>query len=334
MIIGSSGDVEVNPGPPLTSEKNLKVLTQNCRGLGEHAKLKLILNKSYNFIKSNPSNLVLLQETMITSPSQIAIAWRGNYIFTPGTGHGRGCITLLSSEQTPISSRQIQDRGHLISLQRKTNKLIVANIYAPTTLNEEKVNFFNQVKDAINEIREPEDDVILAGNLNTIFEDFECKNRSFTAREKTQSNRIKQILKEITPNDCWQNNKTTHTWRKNRQSSRLDRIMYEVAGWKLKQCEADWTFTNSDHAAVIATFEQSGPKMNKSCHTPKLDPYKLENREFKEAFIIEYRRLIREELDEWEPHLALEFHKCAIRSAYANTSESFNKRQKQTISKL
>ena len=275
-----------------------------------------------------------MQETMITSPSLLAISWRGNYVFTPGTGHGRGCITLMGTNLAPTNIKHLQDRGHILTLQQKTNKLIVANIYAPTTLSEDKIIFFIQLKEAINELREPEDDVIIAGDLNTIFEEYECKNRSFSLRERAQSNRIKQILNDITPHDSWQGNRTTHTWRKNKQSSRLDRIMYEAIGWKLNKCETDWTFTNSDHAAVIAILEHTEPKPNKTCGTPKLDPYKLSNGDFKEAFINEYSRLIREEPMGWDPHLALEFHKCAIRSAYAITSEQFNTRHKQTINEL
>ena len=99
-------------------------------------------------------------------------------------------------------------------------------------------------------------------------------------------------------------------------------------------CETDWTFTNSDHAAIIVTLEYEEPRSKGTTNTPKLDPNKPTNHEFKEAFIAEYLRLTRDEPAYWDPHVALEFHKCAIRSAYANTSESFNKRKTETANEL
>ena len=55
-------DIESNPGP---GEK-LKIVTLNCRGLGEIDKFRLLLNKVYDMIQKNKL-IMMIQETMITN---------------------------------------------------------------------------------------------------------------------------------------------------------------------------------------------------------------------------------------------------------------------------
>jgi hypothetical protein len=54
-------DIETNPGP---GEK-LRVVTINCRGLGEINKFQLLLNKAYNMMQKG-NLIMMIQETMVT----------------------------------------------------------------------------------------------------------------------------------------------------------------------------------------------------------------------------------------------------------------------------
>ena len=125
-----SGYVEKNPGPSGNiTESTLRFITQNCRGI--HIKLKQILNNCHKLVNNNETVVVGLQEMMIKDDQLINLSWRGNYVFTPGTGHGRGCLSLLSSTITPTVLHQLGERGHIFSIPLGKNKLIIANIYAP-----------------------------------------------------------------------------------------------------------------------------------------------------------------------------------------------------------
>ena len=163
--------MESNPGPGKPG-KDITIVTQNCRGIKDHHKLKAILNNSYRLVKQADLGIVCLQETMIKKDKSLGLSWRGNYVFTPGSGHGRGCVTLLSERHTPNVIAHLQERGHILSIQRDLGKLIVANIYAPTGQSREKYTFFTELIDKINEAQEPGDDVIIAGDYNTVFKDY------------------------------------------------------------------------------------------------------------------------------------------------------------------
>ena len=56
-----AGDIESNPGPRVHERqpaKKIKIISQNCRGLNEHIKLKAILNKSQKALADSSLTLV------------------------------------------------------------------------------------------------------------------------------------------------------------------------------------------------------------------------------------------------------------------------------------
>jgi len=100
-------DIVTNPGPG----GKLKIITINCRGLGEIEKFRLLLNKAYDMMQKG-KKIMMIQDTMITNSRYLDIAWRGKYVFTPGTGNSRGCITLTHNDVTITDIEHIQNRGH------------------------------------------------------------------------------------------------------------------------------------------------------------------------------------------------------------------------------
>jgi hypothetical protein len=128
-------DIETNPGP---GEK-LKIITINCRGLGEIEKSRLLLNKAYDIMQKGKL-IMMIQETMITNIRYLDLAWRGKYVFTPGTS-SQGCINLTHNDVTITDVEHIQNRGHHFKLTDANNKqTLIANIYAPLGYNNEKMN--------------------------------------------------------------------------------------------------------------------------------------------------------------------------------------------------
>ena len=192
------GDVETNPGPEPNATVNngpkkdadLQVVTFNVRGLGDEKKCRHLINHfNKKYTNKNVDSVIALQETLIQTSMKIPFLWRGNLYITPGTGNGRGCITLVSNHLSIISHSSIEDRAHVLALQKLGDPkitYIVANIYAPNAHNEDKIIFFEEVLDRIAEFEERFecDNVILLGDFNLIFNDYERVNRAFSGNLK------------------------------------------------------------------------------------------------------------------------------------------------------
>ena len=334
--IRMSGDVELNPGPGQSQRQprdrpgtKLILVTQNCRGIAEERKFKHLLNNCYKIGRKTQNYIVALQETMITNDQKIRYGWRGNHVFTPGSGHGRGCLTLLPVhiQPEPDSITHFNERGHIFKANLQQTKAIVINIYAPTGHSREKINFFQEVKRELEKIRDPTDDVYLMGDMNTVFESYEVQLRSYSEQEQRHSRQIKQIIESLSLDDIWTLNRSTHTWRQpgTRKSSRLDRIYFQH-NLRLANCSVDWTFTNSDHGAVIGEFTD-GENSKRQKHL-RLNPESLKSEQFKIEFLREYSSQVQQIPPGWDPHQTLEFHKCAIRSAYTLAEETRKRREK------
>ena len=171
-------------------------------------------------------------------------------------------------------------RGHIFKATIGQNTAVIANIYAPTGQTREKIEFFEQVRQEITRARDPTDEVYLMGDFNTVFAPYELRSRSYSTQEQRHSQLIKQIVDSLSLEDAWLNNRTTHTWRQpgTQKTSRLDRI-YHLSNWKRTNIEADWTFTNSDHAAVTVSFTEVVHKRKQKIL--RLNPTLLQERIFK-----------------------------------------------------
>ena len=321
----------MNPGPPTEQpETKLTLITQNCRGLADERKLKHLLNNSYKIAKTTANFIIALQETMIISDQRLRFGWRGNYIFTPGSGHGRGCATLLPIHVQPDldTVTHFEQRGHIFKATLDQNSAVIANIYSPNGHNRDKIDFFQKVKEAIEAIRDPNDDVYLMGDLNTVFAPYETHCRSYSSQEQRCSTQVKHIIDSLALEDIWINNHTTHTWRQTgtKKSSRLDRIYFSHSLAKKGEATVDWAFTNSDHGALIATFTDGSKRSGTK--PLRLNPELLKSSTLTNCFLQEYRTQLLQIPNYWNPHLTLEFHKCAMRNAYLKINNEERKRRK------
>ena len=325
-----ANDVETNPGPRAEQpETKLTLLSQNCRGLSDEKKLKHLLNNSYNIMRSSSSAIIALQETMIINDQRLKFGWRGNHVFTPGTGHGRGCVTLLPTHVQPDNATitHFEQRGHIFKATLNENSAVIANIYSPNGHNREKIDFFKKVKEAIELLRDPRDDVYLLGDFNTVFEIYETHSRTYSTHEQRCSTQVKQIIDSLALEDIWLGDRTSHTWRQtgSRKSSRLDRIYFSHDLIKKNKATVDWAFTNSDHGALIATFTDG--KIQKGMKPLRLNPELLNSSTTMNSFLHEYTSQLQQIPNHWNPHTALEFHKCAMRNAYLKVNSENKKRK-------
>ncbi len=246
-------DIELNPGPirAARSDMNLTIISLNCRGLGKVDKFRLLLNKAYELVKKG-NFILMLQETMVVDETYLSMAWRGQYAFTPGTGKSQGCITLTNASNKIEHVNHYGNRGHdfILSIPNE-NPILVVNLYAPNRFDDQKVNFFCNLFDNIGNY---DCELIVGGDFNVTLSEQERHCRGVTDGEINVATVIKDYIELLNLHDVWEG-KNGHTWRRNKMLSRLDRILTRLANYECRQLSTDWTFTTTDHAAVIAIFK-------------------------------------------------------------------------------
>ena len=165
--------------------------------------------------------IMMIQETMITNSRCLDLAWRGKYVFTPGTGNSQGCITLTHNDVTITDIEHIQNRGHYFKITDADNKqTLIVNINAPLEYNNEKNEFFNNILDIANYAGE---NIILGGNFNITLTDSQSLKRQRTEVEKRIAENINKEIIENDLVDAWIGH-NGYTWRRGKTQSRLDRI--------------------------------------------------------------------------------------------------------------
>ena len=161
------------------------VISYNVRGINDEAKLRHLINHCYSQDRGKNSDSIFgFQETFLTSEGKIPYLWRGNFHLTAGRGNSLGCLTLISSHLNIVAKRDIDERAHVLALQKAGDpnvSTIICNIYAPNANNAEKINFYEQVFDTILEFEQIYscNNTLVMGDFNLVFNLAECKNRAY-----------------------------------------------------------------------------------------------------------------------------------------------------------
>ena len=313
IILLRSGNVERNLGP-----ESMALVTLNCRGLKKESKLKQLINRIYKTHSSNENLIVALQETHLEY-NNLKYVWGGSHIFTAGTGNQGGCITLLSSNIKVINQIDIGNEAHIALIEvinrNTTNQIILTNIHAPCAHNSKKIDYFKSVREGIDNIQLGNDlDVIILGDFNTAMCNKDRINTIYSNSEKKIANQIFTMFDDLQITDCWVNGKTDMTWRHGDKMSKIDRIWWSPGVTKANFItKTDWTYTDSDHAAVIVTFKTEST--NRKERVTRLDTRFMSNVQLKHKFMCEVKnRYDQLESTNMNPHQKLEYLKMTIRS--------------------
>ena len=139
------------------------------------------------------SLIMMIQETMVTNSRSLDLAWRGKYVFTPGTGNSQGCITLINNHVTISDVEHLQNRGHHFKLIDANNiQTLIVNVYAPLGYNNEKTQFFNSIMDVIRNY--DGENVILGGDFNITLAERDSHRRQRTDAEKRIAENINEKI--------------------------------------------------------------------------------------------------------------------------------------------
>ena len=329
MLLAQCGDVETNPGPEL---HELTMVTLNTRGLKNKNKLTQFI---YRIQKShNPSsNLIFALQETHNEYNDVKYKWKGNHIFTKGCGSRGGLITLLSdnitvSEQYDIDNEAQISLVEIIEPKHKLN-LILVNIHSPCPHDENKINYYETIRNKILEIqnRHTQASVIILGDFNTTFNSYERNGTTQTTAEINTARKIQTLFLDLNLIDCWEKDKTRMTWRHGEKMSRLDRIQwsYEINTGIEAKIITDWTYTQSDHCAVIVRFKKNYDH-RKTDKIERLDTFFMTNVTLKQTFLSELRTRFEQVAEtQMNPHQILEYLKMTIRSIAIEVSSNYKK---------
>ena len=330
------GDVEKNPGPGLgpvdddRTKPSLQVSTYNVRGLGDKRKVRHLINFCHTQCLKARDSVFMFQETFVDKLDILDYIWRGEYHLTPGTGQSQGCVTLLSAPFKILHRQNLGDRGHVLVITKdNVNKaeLVIANIYAPNGLGNDKLDFFEDVIQTVLDLKASHncEASIVAGDFNLVFNSDEVRNRCLPLQEKKLSKAVLRMFNTAELVDGWANVTKRFTWTNSRNGkqmfSTLDRIMYSDSKLTLKTKDVDWSLSLSDHAMVLATFSDPYSKAKTPfVPIPRLDPRVLEDDEARRILDGEFQTLMDNASPDWNPHVALEYCKMSIRTAVFTTT--------------
>jgi exonuclease III len=330
LLLALCGDVETNPGPD-----NLILMTQNCRGLQDYNKLRLVL-KNKNAIMSKSKSILALQETHLMNDA--VIQWSGNYVISMSPSpYSAGCITYFNDYVKVVEVKQIDNQGHghvavIEGLLRHIT--IVANVYAPVRgLGQEQDTFYRSLLEVIEELELKyifnEPNLIIMGDYNLPLE----LSREYHNSEADR-NRAKMISENLIGKgllDCWKINDDRFTYKT--AKSRLDRILYRLDSVYDEKLETDWTFVNSDHCLLMVTLSSVRACSSQS-RVVSLPTYILENVEATQQIKDKMTEMTSFSNDDWEPRVRLEYLKMCLRTIVGEVTKEINRKAKAELEEI
>ncbi len=322
-----SGDVEINPGPPVSRDKlsstntRLFVSTYNVQGLGNFHKLKRVSNV-LNRLPNRSSTVINLQETHLTKDT-LQYHWRTGSVQSPGKSNSAGVAILYDAAffDDVLEVRQDHE-GRYCSLTATKDDCTYTflNVYAPND-HYKSLQFFGFISEEIEYFEEkyPLTNLVISGDYNFVFSnDLDSIGRNQSKQEKKVVDFFENLSYKYNLADSFRNlNKFGgFTWGKNNPKylrSRLDHIFVSstLLGCLISSC-VTYKVNESDHNMVISEFAldqfQYGPGIIRA------NSSLLEVAEIKANVEVQIVQVINDMPSNWNPHQRLDFFKYKLRS--------------------
>jgi hypothetical protein len=239
---------------------------------------------------------------------------------------------LYKNDYELIEMEKDQEGRFLILVLRNQDmKLIVSNAYFP---NDHKlaITFAEALYLKILEYQHKYPDylTIAAGDYNVCMKPEDSLNRNITKVETYLADSILNNNKITNLVDSYRNLHKVggFTWKRGTCYSRLDYIFLSSSMLpSLKNVKQDWSFEESDHAAVQATLTETNIT-NKGPGIAKVNINILDNPIIVSQLEKDIQNMLEQMDNTWSPHDKLEFLKVVIRSVFsakvAETRKSIN----------
>jgi exonuclease III len=328
-------NIESNPGMNDRKSTTITIVTFNCNGLREQNKLKRLLLKVSPIVKKG--GIVLLQETHLTDTKYLSLIWKDSFASNCVRTNSAGVLVLFSNNYKIVEeSKDVEGRSITLALKSDINKIIISNSYFP---NDHKIsiNFAESVYLNILEMQHkyPEYQTIAAGDYNACLNLNDSLNRNRSNSKKCLAETIKNNNKITNLEDSYRamHKDGGYTWRRRNCYSRLDYICISsnLLG-ALERAEQDWSFENSDHAAVKITLKIN--TLTRGPGIPRVNTKILEDPKMLKQIEDEINIMMNQTDQSWNPHSKLEFFKVAVRSVLSSKVSETRKNLNSKIEEL
>ena len=199
--------------------------------------------------------------------------------------------------------------------KNESHQMVVTNLHAPCAHNNIKLNFFTKIRESINDLRAGNDlDIVILGDFNTVMSSSERINTNYSNAERRVSKHILKIFEDLFLTDCWGKGSRAMTWKHGDKMSKIDRVWLSDGLQQGKMIVfTDWTYTESDHAAVIV--EINDREFINAERITRIDTRFMSNVLLKHRFLCELKQKLEQMSDtNMNPHQKLEYLKVMIRS--------------------
>ena len=253
----------------------LKVATFNCRGLLNRNKRRALFLK----FQKESFDFVSLQETHILNINilnEIKTQWSGPMHISPGTGRGKGLITLFNKKYLDNEVEEVfkTDRILASSFSLDSEKILIINIYAPCE-NADKSMFFDSLSTVLDtNLKELlQGHIILLGDLNISKEPVDVI--SGLQHSDTIRRSLNTFINKLSLVDAWRivnPEEKSFTWCKScrrppvgwcNSARRLDYIFVSESLVPCIKSSLIHNFGFSDHRAVVLNLEFSSFKFGR-----------------------------------------------------------------------
>ena len=240
-------------------DSTIKIMSMNCQGLGDLDKCRDV----FHFIRQKKYAIYLLQDTHFTTKQEnyIRSMWGFDCIFDSFSSQSRGVAILFNNTvDYKIHGIKKGNDGNklIVDISIHEKKLTLVNVYGP---NRDQPNFYNQLKDDINNIGN--ETVIIGADFNLILDiEKDCENYLRVNNPRARE-AVLDMCAEVNLIDIWREqnlDKKQYTWKKIHpfKQARLDFFLI-----------SEHLFTEIENSSIEAGYRTDHSAINISLNFQK-----------------------------------------------------------------
>ena len=247
----------------MANQANFNLLSFNVRGINNKKKRLSV----FRWLNKKQADIIYLQETYSSQgcENQWQKEWGGNIYFSHGTNHSRGVATLFRKGfDCEVKSSESGDQGRWICIDVLHNekRLLLINIYAPNTINEQ-ICLYKQIKHIMSDklCQESDSSLFLGGDFIVICNSELDKRGGLKEARTRVINIIEDIKTQYNLCDVWRikhPRQRRYTWKRSNPF-----IQCRLDYWLITEENVDHTKNTeiipsikSDHCAVTLEFRE------------------------------------------------------------------------------
>ena len=243
----------------------MKILSANCRGLGDINKRKDV----FDYLRKKNYSIYCIQDTHFTENKHpiIRSQWGFECYSSFGTANSRGVSILINNNfEYKFLTKKADKNGNFLIINIEVDKrftLTLVNIYGP---NQDNPDFYHKINEYIAEMQG--DFILICGDMNLVLdfpsECFNYKNRN-NPKAAEALGTLRNAHSLVDPWKVFHPDSKGYTWfcRNPIKKARLDFFLVSESLMSLIDCIRTLPGYRSDHSAVTIEMKMNSFKRGK-----------------------------------------------------------------------